>query len=1541
MNISGPFIRRPVGTVLLTAAVALAGVVAYMQLPVSPLPQVDFPTITVGASLPGASPEIMASSVAAPLERELGHIAGVNEMTSASDLGSTSITLQFELTRNIDGAARDVQAAINAARANLPANMPSNPTYRKVNPADSPILILALTSEMYDRGQLYDAGSTILEQKLSQIQGVGQVNIGGGALPAVRVEVNPTLLNSFGLSLVDVATMLGQQNVNMPKGQLANGQTTADIYDNDQILLARDYKPLVVAYRNGAPIQLSDVADVSDGVANTRTVGYVNGKPAIPVIIFREPGANIIQTVDAIKAALPALRASIPAGIHCDVVLDRTTVIRASVREIERTLCISIMLVILVVFIFLRSPRATLIPAVVVPVSLIGTFGVMYLCGYSLDNLSLLALTISTGFVVDDAIVVIENVSRHLEKGLTPMAAALLGAKEVGFTVLSISVSLVAVFIPLLLMGGIVGRLFREFAVVLSTAILVSLVVSLTTTPMMCSRLLRHQKAEDHGRIYRWSESLFSRLLALYERCLVVVLRHPAITALILLLTIALNVVLLFIVPLGFFPQQDNGTIAGGIQGSQDISFPAMQIATARFENIVKDDPAVANVVAFTGGQGAANGGFLFAALKPLEERKLRADAVIARLRPQLNAVPGASCFLQAGQDLRIGGHQSNAQYQYTIQSQNLADLAKWAPILLQHVQKLHGFVDVNTDQQNDGLQASLVYDRPTAARMGISPQTIDNTLYDAFGQAQVGLMFTAMNQYPVIMEAQRQFWQGPQGLDTVYLRATNGTSMIPLATLAHYEPTTAPIAVNHQGQFPAVTISFNLVPGFAMSDAEKEIHQMEQQIKMPDTVHSGFAGTFQAFQQSLGNEFYLIIAALFAVYIVLGILYESYIHPITILSTIPSAGVGAVLALLLFHEDLNVIAVIGLLLLIGIVKKNAIMMVDFALTAEREGGMSSRDAIYQACVLRFRPILMTTMSAIFGALPLILSNATGSEFRRPLGITIIGGLIMSQALTLFTTPVIYLYLDRLRLWSKSLFRKKVRPGLVLRPAAVAALIGFGLLGSGCSFAPKYTKPSVATPGAFKELKPDQYKVTDGWKNAEPKDDAIRGEWWKMFGDTNLDALEDQVNISNQTVIVALDNFMASRAVVKQSRAGFFPTVGVDPSVTRQRSSTLSSPEGSAVVTSAGSFSSISPNHTYTEYSLPVDASWEPDFFGSIRNTFLASKYAAQASLADLENTRLTVQSELAEDYFTIRSLDSQKRLLDNTVKAYVDSFKLTQVLDKTGIDSDQDVAQAETQLYTTEAQATDLGIQRAQTEHAIAVLLGQPAPTFFLVTNVLVANPPAIPLGVPSELLERRPDIAAAERSVAQANAQIGVARAAYFPTITLSGSAGVGSISTANLFTGPAFIWSLGGSLAETLFDAGKRQAVTEQAWANYRGTVATYRETVLAAFQGVEDNLAALRVLSRELDQQNIAVAASQRYLNLAVTRYKLGVDSYLNVITAQTTLLTNQRTALTLQMEQMTDSVQLINTLGGGWDAKYASIAPTPQAAKQTAYSPITQ
>ncbi|HTQ54152.1 MAG TPA: multidrug efflux RND transporter permease subunit [Bryobacteraceae bacterium] len=1013
MNISEVFIRRPVATTLLTLAVALAGAVAFRVLPVSPLPQVDFPTISVGAGLPGASPETMASAVATPLERQFSRIASVTEMTSSSSLGSTSITLQFDLNRNIDAAARDVQAAINAARGYLPTNLPSNPNYRKVNPADSPILLLALTSPILSRPQMYDAASSIMAQKLSQVNGVGQVFVWGSSLPSVRVELNPSMLNNYGISLEQVRGVLAAANSNTPKGHFSDDHRTWEVGANDQIFKAIDYRPLIVAYRNGAPVRVGDVGDVVDSVEDIRNAGYANGKPSVLVVVFRQPGANIIDTVDRIRTMLPQLKASIPQSIDLRVAMDQTVTIRASVHDVERSLMISVVLVVLVVFVFLRSPRSTFIPSVAVPVSLIGTFGVMYLLHYSIDNLSLMALTISTGFVVDDAIVVIENITRYLEQGMAPFAAALKGAKEIGFTVVSMSSSLVAVFIPLLLMGGIVGRLFREFAVTLSVAIAVSLLVSLTTTPMMCAHLLREHS--EHGWLYRLSERAFTWVVNAYGRTLTQVLRFAPITLAVLLGTIALNVYLFIRVPKGFFPMQDNGRMMGAIQGDQDTSFQAMNRILQRMIAIVDADPAVDTVNGFTGG-GTSNSARMFVNLKPLEERGIGVEGVIARLRPKLGRIPGATLYLQAAQDLRVGGRLSNALYQFTMRGDNLQDLTEYAPRMLTELRTIPIIADVSSDQQNRGLQAMVEYDRPTAARFAISSQLIDNTLYDAFGQRQVSTMYTSLNQYHVVMEAAPQYWQSPDTLRDFYVRSPNG-QQVPLIAFARYAPTTAPLAVTHQGLFPAVTISFNLRQGIALGDAVDAINAAATKIGLPRTITTGFAGTAQAYQQSTQGEPVLIAAALAAVYIVLGMLYESYVHPVTILSTLPSAGVGALLALMLTGTDLSVIAIIGIILLIGIVKKNAIMMIDFAVGAERLEGKNSRDSIFEACMLRFRPILMTTMAAMLGALPLALGSGTGSELRRPLGITIIGGLIVSQLLTLYTTPVVYLYFDRLQHW--------------------------------------------------------------------------------------------------------------------------------------------------------------------------------------------------------------------------------------------------------------------------------------------------------------------------------------------------------------------------------------------------------------------------------------------------------------------------------------------------------------------------------------------
>jgi len=1026
VNIAALAIRRPVATVLLTLGFALAGLVGFKLLPVAPLPQVDFPTIMVQASLPGASPETMAATVATPLERALGRIAGITEMTSSSSLGSTRVVLQFDLDRDIDGAARDVQGAINAARSLLPSGLPSNPSYRKANPADAPIMILALRSATMRQGEMYDWASTVVAQKLSQLQGVGQVTIGGSSLPAVRVELNPTALNKYGVGLEEVRTALSQANANRPKGAIEKGDRHWQIDANDQAKKADDYRDLIISYRNGAPVQLDAVADIRDSVQDVRNAGTVDGQPSVTLVIFRQPGANVIETVDQIRAVLPQLQASIPQSLELSVAMDRTPTIRASLREVEHTLVISVGLVIMVVFLFLRNVRATLIPSVAVPASLCGTFGVMYLCGYTIDNLSLMALTVATGFVVDDAIVVLENISRHIEEGMKPFAAALKGAREVSFTVVSMSLSLVAVFIPLLLMGGMVGRLLREFSIVLSVAILVSLVVSVTVTPMMCARLLRQEKPR-HGAFYRLSERLFEALLAYYRRSLGWALRHQRLMLFSLLATICLNVFLFAIVPKGFMPQQDVGRLHGFIMGDQSLSFQAMRQKMAGFVDIIRADPAVEQVTEFTSG---GNSGSMFISLKARKERD-SADQVIARLRKRLSSEPGATIFLQAVQDIRAGGRSGGAQYQYTLQSDDLVALRTWMPKIREALEKLPELSDVNSDLRDAGLQTNVVIDRDTAARLGISVTDIDAVLNDSFGQRQVSVIYNPLNQYYVVMTLQPPYMQSPESLRDVYLITASG-AQVPLSALARVEPGQAPLSVNHQGQFAANTMSFNLPEGVSLSQATVAIEQAMARIGVPSNIRGSFQGTAKFFKASLASQPWLILAALITIYIVLGVLYESYVHPITILSTLPSAGVGAVLALLMFKTELSIIALIGIFLLIGIVKKNAIMMIDSALIAEREMGMNTHDAIYHACLRRFRPILMTTMAAMLGALPLALGSGDGAELRHPLGISIVGGLVVSQLLTLYTTPIVYLYLDRFRLrWRRRWFAflGRVAPG--------------------------------------------------------------------------------------------------------------------------------------------------------------------------------------------------------------------------------------------------------------------------------------------------------------------------------------------------------------------------------------------------------------------------------------------------------------------------------------------------------------------------------
>jgi multidrug efflux pump len=1081
MSLSSPFIRRPVATTLLTFGLVAAGVIAFFKLPVSPLPDVDIPTISVQATLPGASPEDVATTVASPLERHLSQIADVTEMTSSSSLGGARINLQFGISRNINGAARDVQAAINAARADLPTSLRSNPTYRKFNPASAPILIYTLTSDTLTPAELYDAASTVLAQKLSQVDGVGEVSVSGGSLPAVRVELAPQALYKYGIGLEDVRAALGSANAHSPKGGIDVADQRYQIYSNDQALKAADYRSLVVAYRNGAAVRLTDVGQVLDSVENLRALGLSNGKRAVMMIVYRQPGANIIGMVDRVKALMPQLRASVSPAIDVNLAVDRSITIRASLRDVEITLVIAVILVVLVVFAFLRSARATLVPVVAVSVSLVATFAVMYLLGYSLNIFSLMALTVATGFVVDDAIVVLENITRHLDAGMPPLQAALQGSREVGFTVLSMSVSLIAVFVPILLMGGLVGRLFREFSVTITIAIVISLVVSLTTTPMMCAMLLRRRRDQAHGRIYRASEHVFEVVLGFYRRTLNVALRHPRSVMLILAAVLGLNFYLYAAVPKGFVPQQDTGLLIGSIQADQSISFQLMQQKLTQFVDIVRANPAVDNAVGFTGGSGpgpgggSTNSGTVFVSLKPLGDRAFSADQVIGQLRSELAAVAGATLFLQAVGDLGAGGRSGNAQYQYTLQGSTFEELNEWTPKIVAALQTVTNLADVSSDQQNKGLQASVVIDRDAAARLGVSVSQIDNTLYDAFGQRQVSTIYVARNQYHVIMELAQEHLQSPQTLKDVYVSTSGGPAsgsqttnavagttvssqapsvssvasnavrnlatnsiggtgkgvsstgtavstsqetMIPLASVARYGEGQTSLVVNHQGVLVANTISFNLPPGVALGTAVTTIEETMNRIGVPGTIRGSFQGVAKIFQESLSSEPFLVLAAFATIYISLGMLYESFVHPLTILSTLPSAGVGAVLALMLFHTQFDIIAMIGVILLIGIVKKNAIMMIDFALDAERLRGLSPADAIYEACLLRFRPIMMTTMASLLGAVPLIIGLGEGSEFRRPLGITIIGGLFLSQMLTLYTTPIVYLYLDRFRHWS-------------------------------------------------------------------------------------------------------------------------------------------------------------------------------------------------------------------------------------------------------------------------------------------------------------------------------------------------------------------------------------------------------------------------------------------------------------------------------------------------------------------------------------------
>jgi multidrug efflux pump len=1503
-------IRRPVATTLLAVGVMLAGLGAFMRLQVSPLPNVDFPVIEVQARVAGASPETMAATVAAPLERRLGSIAGVTEMHSINNIGSTEVDLEFALGRDIDGAARDVQAAINAARSDLPTNLTALPVYRKANPTEAPILIIALTSRTLGQGQLYDAANSVLVQKLSQIAGVGLVNLRGSSLPGVRVEVNPGATSAMSLGLEDIRAALEAANANRPKGAIESGDLRYQLYASDQGRRASDYRDTPIAYRNGAAVRLSDVAEVTDSVEDVRAYGIANGRPAIVLLVYKQAGANIVDTTDRVKAALPALQAALPGDVHLTFAGDRSATIRAALADTERTLVLGVLLVMLVVFGFLRNHHAVLIPGVAVASSIVGTLAAMYLLGYSLNNLTLMALTIAAGFVIDDAIVVLENVTRHMEAGVPRLQAVLQGTREVAFTVLSMSASLVAVFLPLLLLGGIAGRLFHEFAMTLSLSIAISLALSLTLTPMMCGRFLQVGAARQDGRIARAAAATLEATQRVYARSLALALEHPAAVMLILIATVALNVELFLDVPKGFFPEQDSGLILGKLRADQSISFAALKRKMAQVEDIIRHDPAVESVVTFAGGSDLTSA-TVFVRLKPLSQR-VSAAAFMARLRPRFDHLAGTHFSMFSIQDLFAQGGQTQGQFQFTLQSDSTEQLYEWTAKLVDVLKRDPHLADV-TEEQQPGLKATLSYDRGTLARYGLTPANIDATLYDALGQRQVATIYDSRDQYHVVMEVAPRYQQHPDALGSLFVSTTALSSvaavsttretMVPLSALGRIEPSMSPTQVYHQGLGVGTPVSFNLAPGHTLSEASAAIERAIASLRMPKSVHGGFTGSAGKSAAGAGGGALLIVASLGTVYLVLGMLYESYVHPITILSTLPSAGIGAIAALMLAGMELTIIALIGVILLIGIVKKNAIMMIDFALQAERDRGLSPADAIYEACLIRFRPIMMTTLAALFSAVPMILDRGAGSELRRPLGISIAGGLIVSQLLTLYTTPVVYLYLDRFRLWLAGLWRRRETGGPgngngitgAARHLGMLASLGVLVLLTGCMIGPDYRRPPAPVPARYKELPPPP----PDWTTAAPADDVDRGSWWSTYDDPLLDQLEQQVNINNQNLKGFEAAYRQALAVAAGARSGLLPSAALTSGATRARSS--------AVTTS-------------TSRNVEASASWDLDLWGKVRRQVESDRAAAQASAAQLAAIRLSAQAELATDYFQLRYEDSLQRLLSNAVSGYQRSLEITRNQLAAGVAARSDVVAAQTQLQTTQAQLIAVGVSRAQYEHAIALLTGKTPADLAIPVAPLRATVPNVPVTLPSALLERRPDIAQAERTMQQQNALIGVAAAAYFPDLNLSAMFGYVGNPASGLITASNKVWSLAANGDQILFDGGARSAKLAAARAAYDQSIANYLQTVLAAFQDVEDALSDVRILAQEAEAQAQAVALSREGAQIALREYQAGLQAYTAVVTAESTALANEETELQVHASRLTASVALLKALGGGWNLK---------------------